>query len=631
MTDWTTVFTGPLADRLGRALLAFLWQGTLAAGGLASLNMILRGRDARIRYAASCATLFLMLLLPLATLGGGQGNAAVAPTDRLGPRIPMPKAGFESVSPSEPSRASTQENFGQALARRLTLVEPWLGVAWLAGVALFSLRLLSGWAAMRRLSREAWPVAASVERLCARVARRLRVYRPVRLLESVRVTVPSALGIFRPILLLPASVATGLAPEDLEAVLAHELAHIRRHDYFVNLLQTVAETLLFYHPAVWWVSRQIRLERENCCDDLAVAATGDARLYARALYDLERIRGAAPQFAMAATGGGSLWNRIRRLLPTAETRTDRASRWLAGPLALCAILAMGTVAPFSASALPETALAAQSRPAQSAQSNSIAAGPVPADRPAVANPKAEKASTSSDPVLAASSPARTRSPEPSAASEPAQESKQPKSSQPALASPKPARHLSPEQLIAFRIHGVTPEYVEEIASLGYTRISPDTLLALRIHGVTREFLSGLQDRFGKVPLEMAVRLKIHGVTPEFVRAMAAEGLSTASADEAVSMKIHGVNPEFVRDIHALGLRDASAEELIAFRIHGVTPEFVRELQSLGYTSLTAGDLVAMRIHGVTPEWIRRVNKGKAERLSVQELLERRIRGFGEER
>ena len=124
---------------------------------------------------------------------------------------------------------------------------------------------------------------------------------------------PAVIGWIRPVVLLPASALSGLEPGQIEALLAHELAHIRRHDYLVNLLQTAVETLLFYHPAVWWVGRQMRAERENCCDDLAVAVCGDALVYARALTELEQIRIAAPRLAMAANDG-SLLNRVRRLL-----------------------------------------------------------------------------------------------------------------------------------------------------------------------------------------------------------------------------------------------------------------------------------------------------------------------------
>ena len=105
------------------------------------------------------------------------------------------------------------------------------------------------------------------------------------------VRVPTIVGCLRPVILLPASVVTGLPASHLDAVLAHELAHVRRHDYLVNVLQSLVETLLFYHPAVWWCSRQIRIEREHCCDDLVVEACGDRVVYAHALAQLEELRG----------------------------------------------------------------------------------------------------------------------------------------------------------------------------------------------------------------------------------------------------------------------------------------------------------------------------------------------------
>ena len=123
---------------------------------------------------------------------------------------------------------------------------------------------------------------------------------------------PTVIGWLRPVVLLPVSCVTGLSPGQLEAIVAHELAHIRRHDYLVDLLQSAVETLLFYHPAVWWVSRRIREEREHCCDDLAVAACGDRAGYARALATLEELRPASAQLAVAASGA-PLLRRIRRL------------------------------------------------------------------------------------------------------------------------------------------------------------------------------------------------------------------------------------------------------------------------------------------------------------------------------
>jgi GWxTD domain-containing protein len=203
-------------------------------------------------------------------------------------------------------------------APTLAALLPWIAPFWAAGVLFFQLRSLGGWIAARRL-RFAGVCHAPGEwqqRLDG-LAARLRVSKPAALLESCLADVPVVIGYARPVILMPLGLLAGLPAAQVEAILIHELAHIRRQDYLVNLMQTFVEGLLFYHPAVWWISGVIRAERENCCDDLAVAATGDARQYAAALAALEQNRWAAHEPALAATGG-SLVRRIRRLLQQPE-------------------------------------------------------------------------------------------------------------------------------------------------------------------------------------------------------------------------------------------------------------------------------------------------------------------------
>jgi hypothetical protein len=165
--------------------------------------------------------------------------------------------------------------------------------------------------------------------------RRFGLSRPVRLLKSALVEVPTVIGWLRPVILLPAASLTGLTPGQLEAILAHELAHVRRFDYLVNAFQCLVETLMFYHPVVWWISRCVREERENCCDDLVIKVCGDRLEYARALATLEEFRAELPQLAFAASGG-SLLNRIRRLLGVSDDNQPASARQL-GELALLGI------------------------------------------------------------------------------------------------------------------------------------------------------------------------------------------------------------------------------------------------------------------------------------------------------
>jgi hypothetical protein len=216
-------------------------------------------------------------------------------------------------------------------------------LVWLAGVTILTLRLFTGWIWVQRLrTHGVYAVQPAWERILVRLSRQLHISRTITLLESTRVDVPTVIGWLKPVVLMPMSALGALSPAQLEAILAHELAHIRRHDYLVNLLQTLVETLLFYHPAVWWVSRRIRIERENCCDDLAVSLCGDPVAYANALADLESLRSSIPplgrldRMAMAATGG-SLLQRVRRLLGAPTSHTGRGPAWLAASVALLVV------------------------------------------------------------------------------------------------------------------------------------------------------------------------------------------------------------------------------------------------------------------------------------------------------
>jgi beta-lactamase regulating signal transducer with metallopeptidase domain len=349
-----TWFEQPAAQAVGWALLQFVWQGA-AIGGLTAVALAaLRRSAADVRYIVATIGLALMLTLPIVTgaqkfealradaAGAAQTATAIA---RDTGRDPLTAGAASTTRPQPMAQSAGGATWRpRAIARlgeiSLAPLVPSLMLAWLVGVSVLSLRLLTGWLWVQRLRTHGVSAAnETCRRMTARLSRRLHITRAVTLLESTLVDVPTVIGFLKPVVLLPASVLGGLAPQQIEAILAHELAHIRRHDYLVNLLQTLVETVLFYHPAVWWVSRRIRIERENCCDDLAVSLCGDPVAYANALADLEALRsGPAPDhhIAMAATGG-SLLQRVRRLLGAPSSHTGRGPAWLAGSVALLLI------------------------------------------------------------------------------------------------------------------------------------------------------------------------------------------------------------------------------------------------------------------------------------------------------
>ncbi|MGE5193173.1 MAG: M56 family metallopeptidase, partial [Deltaproteobacteria bacterium] len=223
----------------------------------------------------------------------------------------------------------------------------WLVWFWLAGVALFSCRPVCGICSEWRLRhRGRSPVADSVEETLRRLAQRMGITQAITIAQSAFVRVPLVIGYLRPLILLPVGALARLTPAQLEAILAHELAHIRRHDWLVNALQVLAETVLFYHPAVWWISRRVRQSRELCCDDTALELLPDRAVFARALLILEEFRLQGPAFSASTTlaaTGGLLSARIRRLLPApAGARSAARGRW-SGAVLLIALGLSGGV------------------------------------------------------------------------------------------------------------------------------------------------------------------------------------------------------------------------------------------------------------------------------------------------
>ena len=335
----------PWVLRLGWTLVHFLWQGIAIAAVYAAARRTLPGsRNPQGRYVLACGALAALLAAPAVTFR--------ILTPRTQPVAVYPYTG--RVPASSPALASVRNSAGAApvIATRIAsdAVMPSIVLAWFAGTIVFWIRLTGGWLAAARM-RQAFvrPAALEWQQSLDRIRVRIGLSRSVRLLVSALVQAPTVIGWLRPIVLMPVGALAGLPAEHVEMLLAHELAHIRRHDYLVNILQSVAEALLFYHPAVWWISGHIRAEREICCDDIAVSAGGDALTYACALAGFATPGHASMSPALAANGG-SLPERIGRLL----NQPVRSARPRSGAaVAATILLALGT-----------WGLLAQSQPAQ---------------------------------------------------------------------------------------------------------------------------------------------------------------------------------------------------------------------------------------------------------------------------
>ncbi|MFN3326744.1 MAG: M56 family metallopeptidase [Bryobacteraceae bacterium] len=313
----------PLSGALGWALLHSLWQGVVAAALVA--GVLVATRSPLARYGAACLAMLGMVAAFVVTLGV-MWPEEVQTIARRTPVWPAAVASGGGEAPPIPSDA-------------LAAAAPWLAAVWIAGVSGFYLYHAAGWLSVRRLRRRGVCRAPGEwqDRL-SDLAARMRVLRPVALLESCLVDVPVVLGHLRPVILMPVGILANLPASQVEAILLHELAHIGRRDYLVNLFQRLGEGLFFYHPAVWWISHVIRVEREHCCDDAVVAITGDAHRYAMALAELEQTR--LPGEPVLAATGGDLMRRIRRLLYPRESNASLTAILLGVVLLSTAVVAV---------------------------------------------------------------------------------------------------------------------------------------------------------------------------------------------------------------------------------------------------------------------------------------------------
>ncbi len=389
MNAWTLPIDAGVVHTLSWVLIHFLWQGLAIGAIYALVRRALAGASAEARYVSGMCAMVLLALMPLLTWFWLRGGVAAAGGDSLTVELPSLRVDGSG------SHASSWSL--------------WLSVLWGIGVGAMSARALAQVWNLRRLTRGAEPLPewdAKVIALC----RELGVTRPVRLLRSALIETPCLVGWWAPVILLPVGVMAGMNPAQIELIVAHELAHVRRWDYLANLLQIAIETVLFYHPVVHWISADVRQEREACCDADVLALGGDPIVYARTLVSLEELR--LPQAPAVAITGGVLMNRVRRIvgLPAQPATPILAGHWLAIVGAIV-VLAAG----LRAEASPAPKLPAATAPAmkieapRAASAASLAIEPdrVPTPRPtatAPVLPEAEPAPATDEVVVREAAP-----------------------------------------------------------------------------------------------------------------------------------------------------------------------------------------------------------------------------------
>lgn len=683
------MFDSALVHGVGWALLHLLWQASAVGLVLAGLLALLRRQAAAVRYVVACGALLLVAVLPVITIWNSvRSEIKPGGADSEQSSSGTPTGSFPLLELQAPMTAeitgngaapplSSYHEFPALLERYLPLI---VGL-WLLGVLCASAKLMFAWMRLRRLATRSTPASPEWQQALARLRRRIRLSVPVRLWESAAVEVPTVIGWIRPIILLPVTALTGLSRQQLETIIAHELAHIRRHDFLINLLQTAVETLLFYHPAVWWISSQIRIEREHCCDDLAVEICGNPLLYARALADLEQTRFPSSLPAVALSGG-SLLRRVRRLI--AESPRKCSARWLAGVSIMTVVVGLALAAPLSLLAIhdqdetPRSSGAAQDRSALAAPAQTTitvsaddecrlpedcedqvaieseyhqaaAVHAVVADVAArvlpVSTQLAPLVAHSAGHVLAyalaAAEPQKT--PRPPAVQAPAVAPRP-------MATPKPPKPVkwNADQDFDFDFdfdfdYDFEFEYdfdfdepqeakarqkaSERDKPLNRAALTVDELIRLKSLGITAQYLEEMEKAgFANLSLSDLMRLKSAGVTADYVKEVREAGYPGLTASELMRLRSAGLNAKFIAEANSIAGKKLSVRELLRMKHNGIDRKFIEELARGGFRGLSVEELVRWKAMGVTPEFATEMKAAGFANVSVAELIALRSAG-----
>jgi beta-lactamase regulating signal transducer with metallopeptidase domain len=636
---------------------------SLLLGAAGCVAVLCRRRtSAATRHLIWTLALAGTLLLPMASIALPGWTFAVGTAPKADDAAPVLDrgSGFVAIA-STPASVTLDAGAPPASARRFNLSWPALiGAVYSGGVAIMLIALFAHRSSVRRCARRATDVMdPEWGRLLAESARGIGVRSEVRLLRSREQSMPMTFGIRQPSILIPA-IAETWTEDRRRAVILHELAHIARRDCLTQTLAFVACALYWFHPAVWWVTRRLRIERELACDDRVIAAGAQPREYAGHLLEIAYSFGDHRVSAMAVSMARpqELESRMLAALDDGRNRTVPAPRVRAAVTLVAAALLLGI-----AGATPTVGVAAASAPE--------------GERPVIT----EAASRPAGPLRVltdvrdgAESVLRTAANAIQAAQEnlPGTWELRPTEKEGVVhlrlmelnssnGSNVPVDQLEgltaaqlagPGGPVQFRIRrdagtftfeGVlrsrvaagtfsfspNPSFPAELARRGFAQPTAREQYQMARHDIGFAYIDELSKQgYAKPPTAELVRAGQHGVNLTYLREMGALGYRLGSLDPLITLRDHGVTSDYVRGLADLGYKQLPADDLRKARDHGITPDYVRGMRDSGYGSLTMEELVNARDHGVTPEYVRELGEAGHRKLALEQLIRVRDHGVG---
>ena len=537
------LFSETIIRALCWTLLHSLWQGLILAVAAGGVMLLTRRARSSSRYIALSALVMAFLLVSgytflremrLPATAGAPAATRPVFTPATAVNVPVVLAQDPTIAASRISPIGQWVQYFNAHASLVVVV-------WFIVTLARLLSLLSGLVYAQRIRHyRVGAVPAEWQERLGALLQRLKITRPVQLLESALIKVPVVVGWLKPAILVPVGMLTQLSADQVESILLHELAHISRRDYLFNVVQHLVDTLFFFNPALLWVSSLIRTERENCCDDVAIRETRSRRQLIEALVSFHEYQQSARGFAMGFAGEhNGMVKRVERIVHKKNHSLNAGERLLlmGGVMILCGAF----ITINSAKHAPE--------------------------------PIVVKAITKTPTVEA------TRIKSPSTV----------------------ATHPKPQLHIPTLTDTTKKDTTAPVAGTpAMTKADVELLIKAHDHGVSTEFLADLKQLGYTVSLEQAIRLVDHGVNAEFIRSVQKEGYGKPSLESAIRLVDHGVSAEFLHDVKAQSIPDLTLEQAVELADHGVTPGFIAKWKAKSGGKLEFHDYLKLKDAGIDP-------------------------------
>lgn len=657
MNAISELFSSHLGEALGWTLLHSLWQALAIALVAGVTLMALRQYSAALRYRLAAGAMLAILVVAIFTFGHYYYKSPERPGVSLEEALEPVLTGDDVEVAIQPSplheipdyEAVTSDSWTNYFNRHLPLIVTF----WFVGMGIFLLRLLSNLAYVNYLKTHlVFPVEGYWEGVLGKLMQRLELQRPVQLLESALVKSPVLVGYLKPIILFPIGMINRLETEEAEAVLAHELAHVLRHDYLFNLLQGLIEAIFYFNPAVWWLSAKVREEREMAADELAIQITGDSLGFAKALVLMQEMAaargGTQPALAFAGNRKSQLFNRIQRILHIKSPNHFNMEKIIGILAVVLALTGLGYTQAKNSEPIPEAiGLVAD----LAAEFSGVWQGEIEDDRLCLSLTRRRQTNSwswsNSDCFPLSDFSSLPKNGEEGSFSMTRAAGKMeftgkfegqegygkfsflPDSEFANWLKQQGITGIDDDTMVLLFLGNTDRAYVTALKQAGYNKISGDDLAGLAIHRVDMVRIKAYRDLArdlgeGDPSIETILGLSIHEVTPEYAKQLEGMGFKNLKLEDVMSFKIHEITPEYVKQVNGMGFTNLSAEDVMSFKIHEVTPAYLQSLKQSGLTNLSAEDVVGMKIHDVHPETVEKFRDMGFEDLNQDELVSLQI-------